>query len=85
VALILRHALNPDYQVRFDQCHASDWAWLTPIKMHQLQSALVGDNLIKIVASFSSKPMIVCINYDHHNRVQFNLCAFNKHNLGMCL
>jgi hypothetical protein len=50
--------------------------------MRQCDLRLVGDNLIKFVASFSSKPVIVCINYDHQNRVQFNLCALNKHHLG---
>jgi len=47
VLLILRHVLN----VRFDQRHASDWAWLIP-SMRQLRFAPVGDNLIKIVDTF---------------------------------
>jgi len=46
---------------------------------------LPGDNLMKIVASFSSKSVTICINYDDQSRVHFNLCALNKHKLGMCL
>jgi hypothetical protein len=34
---------------------------------------------IKIVASFSSKVVIVCINYDDQNRFEFNVCALNRH------
>jgi hypothetical protein len=58
------------------------------VNTHQCDDAdprLVGDNLSKIVASFSSKPVIVCINYDHQSRIPFNLCALNKHRLGTCL
>jgi hypothetical protein len=58
------------------------------VNTHQCDDAdlqLVEDTLIKIVASFSSNAVFVCINYDHQNRVQFNLCALNKRNLGTCL
>jgi hypothetical protein len=27
--------------------------------------------------------VIVCINYDHQNRIAFNVCALNKHRLGL--
>jgi hypothetical protein len=46
---------------------------------------LAGDNLTKIVASFSSNLAIGCINYDDQNRVRFNLYVLNKHNLGNVL
>jgi hypothetical protein len=35
--------------------------------------------LIKIVASFSSNVVIVCINYDDQNRFEFNVRVLNKH------
>jgi hypothetical protein len=35
---------------------------------------------IKIFASFSSKVMIVCINYDDLNRLEFNVCVLNVPN-----
>jgi hypothetical protein len=36
--------------------------------------------LIKIVASFSSNVVIVCVNYDDQNRFEFNVCVLKTHN-----
>jgi hypothetical protein len=36
--------------------------------------------LIKIVASFSSKLAIVCINYDDQDRVEINAYVLNTYN-----
>jgi hypothetical protein len=40
--------------------------------------------LIKIIASFSSNMMIVCINYDDQNRVEINATVLNKHKILAC-
>jgi hypothetical protein len=37
------------------------------------------DVLIKIVASFSTNLVIVCINYDDQNRFEFNMCVLHRH------
>jgi hypothetical protein len=37
--------------------------------------------LIKIVASFSSKVTIVCINYDDQSRFEVNVCVLNTPSL----
>ena len=35
--------------------------------------------MIKIIASFSSNVVIVCINYDDQNRVEINAYVLNMH------
>jgi hypothetical protein len=40
---------------------------------------------IKVVASFSSKMAIVCIDYDDRNRFELNVCVLNEHKSWLCV
>ena len=40
--------------------------------------------LIKIVASFSSKVTIVCINYDDQKRIELNVSVLKMHKSFQC-